>query len=147
MTFKIITLGCKVNAYESEIMKELLIKAGYKEENDKPEVVIINTCSVTNMADSKSRKMVRRYKRENPDTILIVCGCSTQNNKEEYEKMDIDILLGNKDKSKIVTLINNYKNNHEKYFKFYDDRDLESEDMNVDKFSSHTRAFVKIQEY
>lgn len=146
MTFKIITLGCKVNAYESEIMKELLIKAGYKEENDKPEVVIINTCSVTNMADSKSRKMVRRYKRENPDTILIVCGCSTQNNKEEYEKMDIDILLGNKDKSKIVTLINNYKNNHEKYFKFYDDRDLEFEDMNVDKFSSHTRAFVKIQD-
>lgn len=146
MTFKIITLGCKVNAYESEIMKELLIKAGYKEENAKPEVVIINTCSVTNMADSKSRKMVRRYKRENPDTILIVCGCSTQNNKEEYEKMDIDILLGNKDKSKIVTLINNYKNNHEKYFKFYDDRDLEFEDMNVDKFSSHTRAFVKIQD-
>ena len=146
MTFKIITLGCKVNAYESEIMKELLIKAGYKEENDKPEVVIINTCSVTNMADSKSRKMVRRYKRENPDTILIVCGCSTQNNKEGYEKMDIDILLGNKDKSKIVTLINNYKNNHEKYFKFYDDRDLEFEDMNVDKFSSHTRAFVKIQD-
>ena len=59
MTFKIITLGCKVNAYESEIMKELLIKAGYKEENDKPEVVIINTCSVTNMADSKSRKMIK----------------------------------------------------------------------------------------
>lgn len=146
MTFKIITLGCKVNAYESEIMKELLIKAGYKEEKDKPEVVIINTCSVTNMADSKSKKMVRRYKRENSDTILIVCGCSTQNNKEEYEKMDIDILLGNKDKSKIVTLINNYKNNHEKYFKFYDDRDLEFEDMNVDKFSSHTRAFVKIQD-
>lgn len=146
MTFKIITLGCKVNAYESEIMKELLIGAGYKETIDNPEIIIINTCSVTNIADSKSRKMVRRYKRENPNTILVVCGCSTQNNREEYEKMDIDILIGNKDKSKIVTLINNYKNNHEKYFKFYDDRDLDFEDMNINKFSSHTRAFVKIQD-
>ena len=102
MTFNIITLGCKVNAYESEIMKELLLNAGYKEEKEHPEVVIINTCSVTNMADSKSRKMVRRYKRENPNTILVVCGCSTQNKKEEYEQMDIDILLGNKDKSKKI---------------------------------------------
>ena len=59
MTFNIITLGCKVNVYESEIMKELLLNAGYKEEKEHPEVVIINTCSVTNMADSKSRKMVR----------------------------------------------------------------------------------------
>lgn len=146
MTFNIITLGCKVNAYESEIMKELLLNAGYKEEKENPEVVIINTCSVTNMADSKSRKMVRRYKRENPNTILVVCGCSTQNKKEEYEQMDIDILLGNKDKSKIVTLINNFKNNHEKYIKFYDDRDLDFEDMTVKEFTSHARAFVKIQD-
>ncbi len=146
MTFNIITLGCKVNAYESEIMKELLLNAGYKEEKEHPEVVIINTCSVTNMADSKSRKMVRRYKRENPNTILVVCGCSTQNKKEEYEQMDIDILLGNKDKSKIVTLINNFKNNHEKYIKFYDDRDLDFEDMTVKEFTSHARAFVKIQD-
>lgn len=146
MTFNIITLGCKVNAYESEIMKELLLNAGYKEEKEHPEVVIINTCSVTNMADSKSRKMVRRYKRENPNTILVVCGCSTQNKKEEYEQIDIDILLGNKDKSKIVTLINNFKNNHEKYIKFYDDRDLDFEDMTVKEFTSHARAFVKIQD-
>ena len=146
MTFNIITLGCKVNAYESEIMKELLLNAGYKEEKEHPEVVIINTCSVTNMADSKSRKMVRRYKRENPNTILVVCGCSTQNKKEEYEQMDIDILLGNKDKSKIVTLINNFKNNHEKYIKFYDDRNLDFEDMTVKEFTSHARAFVKIQD-
>ena len=146
MTFNIITLGCKVNAYESEIMKELLLNAGYKEEKEHPEVVIINTCSVTNMADSKSRKMVRRYKRENPNTILVVCGCSTQNKKEEYEQMDIDILLGNKDKSKIVTLINNFKNNHEKYIKFYDDRDLDFEEMTVKEFTSHARAFVKIQD-
>ena len=146
MTFKIITLGCKVNAYESEIMKELLLDAGYNEVDDNPEIIIINTCSVTNMADNKSKKMVRRYKRENPNTILVVCGCSSQNNKDVYEEMNIDILLGNKDKSKIVTLINNFKNTQEKYIKFYDDRDLEFEDMTINEFSSHTRAFVKIQD-
>lgn len=146
MTFKIITLGCKVNTYESEIMKELLLKGGYKEIEEKPDIVIINTCSVTNMADNKSKKMVRRYKRENPDTILVVCGCSTQNNKEIYEAMDIDILLGNKDKSKIVTLLNSFRNTHEKYVKFYDDREIDFEDMEVSEFSSHTRAFVKIQD-
>lgn len=146
MTFKIITLGCKVNSYESEIMKELLLKAGYKEVEEHPEVTIINTCTVTNMADSKSKKMVRRYKRENPNTILVVCGCSSQNNKEEYENMDIDILLGNKDKSKIVTIINNFKSNNKKYIKFYDDRNLNFEDMVVNEFTSHARAFVKIQD-
>ena len=146
MTFKIITLGCKVNSYESEIMKEKLLSAGYEEVEDQPEVVIINTCSVTNMADNKSKKMVRRYKRENPNTILVVCGCSSQNNQDVYKEMDIDILLGNKDKSKIVTILNNYKKDNKKYIKFYDDRDLDFEDMEIDKFTSHTRAFVKIQD-
>ena len=146
MTFKIITLGCKVNAYESEIMKELLLKAGYKEIEDKPEVVIINTCSVTNMADNKSKKMVRRYRREYPDTILVVCGCSSQNNQDIYNTMDIDILLGNKDKTKIVSILEDYKKNKKKYVKFYNDRDLEFEDMVTKEFSSHTRAFVKIQD-
>ena len=71
MTFKIITLGCKVNAYESEIMKESMLKAGYKEVVDNPEVVVIDTCSVTNVADNKSKKMVRRYKREEDK----LCNC------------------------------------------------------------------------
>ena len=146
MTFKIITLGCKVNTYESEMMKELLLKANYTYEEEHPEVVIINTCSVTNMADNKSKKMIRRYKRENPDTILVVCGCSSQNNQEVYKEMDIDILLGNKDKSKIVTLLSQFKKTHEKYLKFYDDKDLDFEDMVVEEFTSHTRAFVKIQD-
>ena len=146
MTFKIITLGCKVNSYESEIMKEKLISAGYSEIEDNPEVVIINTCSVTNMADNKSKKMVRRYKRENPNTILVVCGCSSQNNQDIYKEMDVDILLGNKDKSKVVTILNNYKKDNKKYIKFYNDRDLEFEDMEIERFTSHTRAFVKIQD-
>ena len=146
MTFKIITLGCKVNAYESEIMKESMLKAGYKEVVDNPEVVVINTCSVTNVADNKSKKMVRRYKRENPNTILIVCGCSSENNRDIYKELDIDILLGNKDKSKIVSILNNYKSTKEKYIKFYDEKELDFENMEIDKFTSQVRAFVKIQD-
>lgn len=146
MTFNIITLGCKVNAYESEMMKELLLKDGYKEESIHPDIVIINTCSVTNMADSKSKKMVRRFKRENPDTILVVCGCSSQNNQSIYEEMDISILLGNKDKSKIVSILNEYLQTKKRYTKFYNEKLYEFENMKVDQFTSHTRAFVKIQD-
>lgn len=146
MTYRIITLGCKVNAYESEMMKEQLIKAGYTENDDNPSIVIINTCSVTNMADNKSKKMVRRFKKNNPDSILIVCGCSSQNNQELYKEFGIDILLGNKDKSKIVTLINNYKNSNDKYIKFYNDDEVNFEDMAIEKFTSQVRAYIKVQD-
>ena len=146
MKFNIITLGCKVNAYESEIIKELLIKNGYEENEDDSDIIIINTCSVTNMADNKSKKMVRHYKRKNPDAILVVCGCSSQNKKQEYEEMDIDILLGNKDKTKIVDYIEKYKKDKEKNIKFYDLNDFDFEDMSIKDFKSHTRAFVKIQD-
>ena len=110
MKFNIITLGCKVNAYESEAMKELLLKDNYIYNSDPSvcDVVIINTCSVTNMADVKSRKIIRRVRRENPNAILVVCGCSTQNNKDNYKDLGIDILIGNQKKSEIVNLINNY---------------------------------------
>ena len=107
MTFKIITLGCKVNIYESEVMKEKLLQAGFKETIDNSDIVIINTCSVTNMADVKSRKMIRREKKENPQSILVVCGCSAENHRLELEDLGIDILIGNKDKSKIIELMKN----------------------------------------
>ena len=147
MKFKIITLGCKVNQYESEMMKEKLIASKFIEtfESD-ANVVIINTCSVTNMADAKSRKLIRYAKRENPDSIIIVCGCSAENHKEELLDLGIDILIGNNEKSKIVDLINNFIKNNEKYIKFYNTRNLEFEDMSVDKFNSMTRAYIKIQD-
>ena len=102
MKFHIITLGCKVNTYESEAIKENLVKHQYQYEEDenKAEIVIINTCSVTNMADNKSKKMVRHAKRLGK--ILVVCGCSSENNQEIYKEMGIDILIGNRDKSKIL---------------------------------------------
>ena len=147
MTFKIITLGCKVNTYESEVMQEHLLKAGYKlvEGDAKSDIVIINTCSVTNMADSKSRKLIRHTKRENPTGVLVVCGCSAENHQEELKDLNIDILIGNNGKSKIVSLINNYLIDKTPYTYFAGTRDLDFEDMEVDKFTTHTRGFIKFR--
>lgn len=148
MKFNIITLGCKVNAYESEAMKELLLKDGfvYHEDVCSSDIVIVNTCSVTNMADVKSRKLIRRVKRENPGCILVVSGCSTQNNKDNYKDLGIDILIGNQKKSEIVDLIHNYLNTKEKYEYVDKNRNLPFEEFNVGEFTSQTRAFIKIQD-
>ena len=147
MKFKIITLGCKVNTYESEMMQEKLLSNGFMETYDNDaKVVIVNTCSVTNMADAKSRKLIRYAKRENKDAIIVVCGCSAENHKEELLTLGIDILIGNKDKSNIVELINNYFQTHKQYMKFYDNKHLEFENMEVDKFRDQTRAYMKIQD-
>ena len=80
MTYKIITLGCKVNEYESEVMADLLENHGYHK-SETPDIAIVNTCTVTNTADSKSRKMIRSLRRNYPNAILIVCGCMIQNKK------------------------------------------------------------------
>lgn len=147
MTFHIITLGCKVNIYESEIMKELLENAGYQyQENEAANIIIINTCSVTNMADKKSQKLVRHAKRYNENAIIVVAGCSSENKEELYQSMNIDILLGNKDKSKIVELLQLYQKNQQKIERFYHTRNLPFEDMTINRFKSHTRAFLKIQD-
>lgn len=146
MKFQIITLGCKVNAYESEFMLEELKRSGYLYDEEKPDIIIINTCSVTNMADRKSRKLVHKARREHQNAILIVVGCSSQNHQEDYQNMGIDILLGNREKSKIASIIENYLKMHDKYVYFTKDRSLDFEDMKVDKFTTHTRAFVKIQD-
>lgn len=147
MTFHIITLGCKVNIYESEIMREKLLQNGFLEsKSEKAEVTIINTCTVTNMADKKSRKLVRHVKNMNPDTILIVTGCSTENRSDTYQNMGIDILIGNKDKSNIVDLIKEWQTKKHSVSKFYHTRNLPFEDMSVAHFKNHTRAFLKIQD-
>src|SRR5574344_1803278 len=108
MKFFIHTLGCKVNAYESIVMKESLIKSGFQESLENPDIVILNTCSVTNEADNKSLKMVRRLRRESPNAILVVCGCSVQNDKTKYANLGINILMGNINKSNIVSIIEKY---------------------------------------
>ena len=146
MNFLIYTLGCKVNAYESEIIKELLLKDGFKENEEKPDIVIINTCTVTNTSDHKSMKMVRHFKKLFPKALLVVCGCSSQNKREEYEKLDIDILLGNQKKSEIVNIIKEYLSKQKKYEYINENRQLPFEDMQIKKFETHTRAFVKIED-
>ena len=115
MKFKIITLGCKVNTYESEYIKEHLLTKGFVLTDENPDIIIINTCSVTNNADHKSLKTVRKYKRENPNSLLVVCGCSADNNREEYNSLDIDILIGNKEKSLLPELLDSYLKNNERY--------------------------------
>ena len=102
MTFKIYTLGCKVNTYETNVMKDALLNKGYFETDLKnnADIVIINTCSVTNTADLKSMKVIRGQLRKNKDAIIIVCGCMSQNKKDEVSKLDgVDIVLGNINKS------------------------------------------------
>ncbi|MBQ8659575.1 MAG: tRNA (N(6)-L-threonylcarbamoyladenosine(37)-C(2))-methylthiotransferase MtaB [Bacilli bacterium] len=147
MKFSILTFGCKVNSYESEFMKEQLIKNGYEYIDDFKlgDIVIVNTCSVTNTADSKCRKMIRSVRRENDDCILMVCGCSAENHRENLNDLDIDILIGNKDKSNVHSLIEKFREDRVKYTKFYNSRKLPFEDMRIKDFSL-TRAFVKIQD-
>ncbi len=146
MKFKIITLGCKVNAYESEYMLEELLRNSYIYDAENPDIIIINTCSVTNTADTKSLKIVRREKRKYPNSILVVVGCSVQNNLEKYKDLNIDILLGNKNKSQIIPLITKYLEDKEKYVYYTQERDLPFENMRIAKFTTHTRAFLKIQD-
>jgi len=144
----VLTLGCKVNAYESELIKECLKNNGYDIINNEAgaDVIVINTCTVTNQADSKSRKMIRHARRENASAILVVCGCSAENHKDALMDLDIDILIGNKDKSQIVNLIDMYRDNGTKLTKFYDLRNSEFEDMRIENVANKTRGFVKIQD-
>ena len=147
MKFNIVTFGCKVNQYESNMMKERMLSSNffYVENMNEANIIIVNTCSVTNVADKKCLKMIRRIKREYPNSILVVAGCSSQNKQEIYENLDIDILIGNKDKSKIDVLLKEYIETHKRYVKFYNDRKLEFEDMLISDYN-HIRAFIKIED-
>ena len=147
MKFNIVTFGCKVNQYESNMMKEKMLSSNffYEENMSDANIIIVNTCSVTNVADKKCLKMIRKIKREYPNALLVVAGCSSQNNQNVYEALYIDILLGNKDKSKIAELIKEYLDTEKKYVKFYNERNLDFEDMLINDYN-HVRAFVKIED-
>ena len=147
MKFNIITFGCKVNQYESNMMKENMLSSNffYTEDLSDANIIIVNTCSVTNVADKKCLKMIRRLKREYSNAILVVAGCSSQNKQSVYENLDIDILIGNRDKSIINKLIKEYIETEKKYVKFYNDRNLDFEDMYISDYN-HTRAFIKIED-
>lgn len=140
------TLGCKVNAYESELIKEMFLNNKDEIIDDKTlaDVIVVNTCTVTNQADSKGRKLIRQARRDNENAILIVCGCMTQNHEDI--DIDADIILGNKDKSKILDLIDEFKKSRKQIRLFYDLRNVSFEDMKITHFEHKTRGFVKIQD-
>ena len=146
MKVGICSLGCKVNIYESEYVEGLLKEANYEivSFDSVADVYIINTCSVTNESDKKSRKMINHAKRRNNNAIIVVMGCYSQVKSNE---IDADIVLGNKDKSKIVEYLDECIKKKNKINKIYDLRNIdEFESMTINEFENHTRAFVKIQD-
>lgn len=145
MKFKIVTLGCKVNAYESTVIEKNLVESGFVLDNLNPDIVILNTCSVTNIADNKSYKYLRRLKREHENACFVVCGCSVQNNSEKYSFLGADIIIGNKGKSQIAKLIKDYFQTKQKYINVTDMQKSSFESMRIDKFN-HVRAYIKIQD-
>ena len=148
MKFIINTLGCKVNTYESNVMRDLLLNAGYKEaqENEKADIAIINTCTVTNTADSKSLKVIRHTIKENPNAIVIVTGCFSQINPDKLKDLEgVSIVLGNHDKSKIIEYLDKYKEEKKQISNIYKMDEVPFETMKLNNFNK-TRAFVKIED-
>jgi len=147
MKFYIYTLGCKVNTYESNVMRDKLINNGYIESNDEKsaDIYIINTCTVTNTSDNKSLKMIRRVLKNNPNSIVVAVGCMTQVNYNLLKDLNVSIILGNSGKSKIVDYIEKYKQNRKPIINVENIMDKSFEDMCLNNFNK-TRAFVKIED-
>lgn len=155
-TVSFYTLGCKVNQYETNAMEQQFIKNNYKivENTQKADIYVINTCTVTNMAERKSRQMLRRVKEINPSAVLVVCGCYAQVAKNELEKIpEIDIILGINEKNEIVQIVENYMEKMAEQ----DKRSQEAEIDDVSKqkeyldfgdvtYTEKNRAVVKVQD-
>ena len=143
-------LGCKVNAYETEAMAQKLEDAGYEivPFNEKADVYIINTCSVTNMADRKSRQMLHKAKKMNEDAVVVAAGCYVQTATEKLlEDLSVDILIGNNKKKDIVEELQKYFDDN-KYNKNVIDINAtnEYEELELATVTEHTRAYIKIQD-
>lgn len=147
MKVGIYTLGCKVNTYESEYVMNLFKEKGYtiSSYDDICDIYVINTCTVTNQSDSKSRKIIRSAIRNNPNACIVAMGCFIEANKDNLID-GVDIYIGNKDKSKVVDLVEEYFKNKKQIIDLYSSLDSEFEDMEITTFEGRTRAFVKIQD-
>lgn len=146
--FMIKTLGCKVNSYESEFIRTLFLNKGYTEVENGADVIVVNTCTVTNTADNKSKKVINNVKDHNgKNAIVVACGCFCENNKEKIEDLiNADIILGNKDKSHIVEYVEDFAKNKKRIIKMYDMSNVLFEDMEIKKYEHNHRAFVKIED-
>ena len=160
-TVAFITLGCKVNQYETNAMIQQFKEKEYEivEHTKKADIYVINTCTVTNMADRKSRQMIRRMKEQNKDAIIVACGCYVQVAKKEIEKIkEIDLALGNNEKSNIVEIVEEYQKNlflEEKSNSIKKQENIITEDVMHQKefvdlgdvtYTSKTRAVIKVQD-
>ena len=154
-----LTLGCKVNQYETDAMEELLEAQGYRivDFRDEADVYIVNTCSVTNMADRKSRQMIHRARKRNPDAVVVAAGCYVQVDSQKLkEKHEADILVGNNCKKDIASILEEYFLSHPekdpdgpsaaetRLVDIGADRDYE--ELSISRVSGHTRAYLKIQD-
>ena len=142
-------LGCKVNSYETEAMSQLLANAGYEivSFSEKADVYIVNTCSVTNMADRKSRQMLHKAKKMNEGAIVVATGCYVQTASEKIaEDLSIDIIVGNNKKKEIVEILQEYFKEHKKNYIIDINKTDEYEDLEIATVTEHTRAHLKIQD-
>lgn len=144
-------LGCKVNAYETEAMQQMLEQAGYQivDFAQKADVYVINTCSVTNMADRKSRQMIHRAKKMNPEAVIVAAGCYVQTAGERIrEDLSIDILIGNNKKGELPLLLDQYFNELHHTIDVIDINDgvQPYEELELSRTGEHTRAFLKVQD-
>ena len=145
-------LGCKVNAYETEAMQELLEQAGYQivPFEEQADVYIINTCTVTNVADRKSRQMIHRARKKNPGAVIVAAGCYVQTKDTAGLDADIDIVIGNNKKKEIARVLEDYFRERDAGAKKIERLDIghtsEYEDLTVSHTAGHTRVFLKVQD-
>ena len=149
MKVAIYTLGCKVNLYESEVIMNSFKKRGYEivDFEDKADIVIINTCTVTNTSDKKSRNIIRQAVKKHENAVIVVMGCYSQVRSADIKEIDgVDIIIGNTKKSKVVSLVEEYLKNKKSITEIDNIMHTDFEAMELDTFETRTRAFVKIQD-
>ena len=143
-------LGCKVNAYEVEAMQQLLEKAGYEivPFTEGADVYLINTCTVTNIADRKSRQMLHKAKKMNPDAIVVAAGCYAQADTEKLKEDNaVDLILGNNQKTQIVEVLEEYEKEHAKQVQVIEiNHTREYEELSIEQTAEHVRAYIKVQD-
>ena len=143
-----LTLGCKVNSYETEAMQALLTQAGAVicEFHEDADVYVVNTCSVTNMADRKSRQMLHKAKKQNPEALIVAAGCYAQTAEvSALKETGIDVIVGNNQKKEIVSILNAYLTGRDNE-RLDIGKETEYEDLQLDTQVEHTRAYIKIQD-
>ena len=147
-TFNIITLGCKVNQYESEAVEELFLQKGYEKAQTNADIYVINTCTVTNMSDRKSRQMISKARRDNPDAIVAVMGCYSQVKPEEVAEIEgVDIVLGSRNKEEVVDLCEDILQNKDAIDKIIAPSETKTyEELEISNQTEMTRAYIKIQD-